>query len=263
MIRVTLCQIPVGAGELTLRQKLSIKKTGADIVCLPEYLLIPPGSTDYSEYARLYEQKVDYLAKLSNDLGTTLIGGTVVSRSGGKMYNTSFVFSNGYRIGSYRKMHPTVNEQKRGISPGSDLSTWKTGGARIGILICADALHPECFEKLADHDTDIIFVPTVSPFRPDDTIEDKIARDEGIFVDGAKRASAYVVKTCGTGSIFGNPLQGRSLVAAPWELLWNVGPDYEQAEVVYSYDLDIDRLRNHRRKNMIRRLVGETADTLL
>ncbi len=258
MIRVAVCQFAIGKGELTLRQKLSIMKTGADMVCLPEYFLIPPGSPDYCNYARLYEQNVDYLAKLSADLGVTLIGGTVVSRSGGKIYNECYTFSGGYRIGSYRKMHPTPSEMSKGIWPGWELSTWRVGDVRI--VICADALQIKTFERLGEHNVDIIFIPTISPFRPDDTIEKKISRDEGIYVAGAQAASAYVVKTCGVGSIFGKPLQGRSLIAAPWKLLWNVQQDYEQSEMIFSCDLDIDELREHRRKKMIGRIISKTVE---
>jgi predicted amidohydrolase len=255
MIRVVLCQLPIGQGRLTLRQKLEILKRGADFVCLPEYFFIPNGSRDYTAYAAEYDHNVQYLAKLSKELNTTLIGGSVVTRSADGMRNTCFVFSRGYRIGSYCKVFPTVGEIEKGIVPGEMFSSWNIDGVRVGVLICADVLHPESFEEMGKQETDIIFIPTTSPYLPDDTIEAKKKRDEGIFVKGAHTARSYVVKICAVGSVFGKGLQGRSLIASPQTLLWNVFPESESGSIIYSYDLDIDYLHQYRRREMIARHV--------
>ena len=257
MIRVVICQVPIRERGLTLEEKLSIMKKGADIVCLPEYFLMPAESTDYSLLASKYEWNIKYLARLSRDLNTTIVGGTVAVRTGDRMYNTCFVFSKGYRIGSYRKVHPTVGEREKGISPGEQYTSWKVNGVRIGVLICADVLHSESFEEMKRQSVDIVFIPITSPYRPLDTVEEKAKRDSEIFVGGAMTAKGYIVKTCTTGSIFGRRLQGRSLVAAPWDLLWNVFPESESRSIIHSYDLDIDRLREYRRSAMIERIVSK------
>jgi len=257
MIRVVICQLPIGQEGLTLRQKLEIIKRGPDFVCLPEYFLMPRDSTDYSRFALAYDRNVEYLAKLSKDLNTTLIGGSIVMKTDSNMCNTSFVHRKGFRIGNYRKVFPTVSEMEKGISPGDTFSSWMIDGARIGILICADVLHPECFEEMEKQQVDIIFVPTTSPFRPDDTLESRKKRDEGIYVRAAQTSKSYIVKTCATGSIFGKKLQGRSLVAAPWGLLWNVFPESESDSIIHTFDLNMDDLIELRRKEMIQRLVAK------
>ncbi len=257
MIRVVICQLPVGQEGLTLRQKLEVIKRGPDLVCLPEYFLLPRESTNYSRHALEYDRNVQYLARLSKDLNTTLIGGSIAMKTNSHMYNTSFVFRKGYRVGSYRKVFPTVGEMEKGIAPGDTFTSWKIDGVRVGILICADVLHPECFEEMAKQRVDIIFVPTTSPYRPDDTAESKKKRDEGIFVRGAEIAKSYIVKSCATGTIFGKKLQGRSLIAAPWGLLWNVFPESESDSVIHSFDLRIDDLAELRRREMIQRLVAK------
>ncbi|MFH1893662.1 MAG: carbon-nitrogen hydrolase family protein [Candidatus Zixiibacteriota bacterium] len=255
MIRIVLCQLPIGNGALTLRHKLEIMKRGADFVCLPEYVFIPPGSKDYSAYAAEYERNILYLAKLSKDLNTTLIGGSIVMRSSKGMHNTSFVFSRGYRIGCYSKVYPTVGEMEKGIMPGKTFSSWNIGGVRVGVLVCADVLHPESFDEMGKQEVDIIFVPTTSPHLPDDTLEAKNKRDEELFVKGAHAARSYVAKTCAVGSIFGKKLQGRSLITSPEKLLWNVFPESESEPIIHSYDLDISNLQQYRRKEMIARHV--------
>lgn len=249
--RVVLCQLPLGQRELTLRQKLEIIKRGGDFVCLPEYFFVPPGASDFNAYAAEYERNVEYLAGLSRDLNVTVIGGSIVMKTPHGLHNSCFVFSRGYRIGSYEKVFPTVGEMEKGISPGESFRSWKIGGIRIGVLLCADVLHPECFDEMERQSADIIFVPTTSPYRPDDTPESKTKRDEGIFVRGAQAAKSYVVKTCATGAIFGKRLQGRSLIASPKGLSWNVFPESENSSLIYSYDLDIESVRSYRRSKLI------------
>lgn len=256
MIRVVICQLPISQGQLTLRQKLAIRRYGADFVCLPEYFLMPPGSVDYSKFASNYDRNIEYLARLSEELQTVLIGGTVVTALRGSYQNTAFVFDNGYRVGTYSKVFPTVGESEKGITAGSAFGSWKVKGVRIGVLICADVLHPESFAEMADRNIDIIFTPTTSPFRLEDTLEEKRKRDQEIFVKGANTAGSFVVKTCATGRMFGKPLQGRSLVAAPWKVLWQVPPDFEHRPLIYSYDLDTASLEKFRRRNLIERIVN-------
>jgi predicted amidohydrolase len=257
MIRVVICQLPVGQEGLTLRQKLDVIKRGPDFVCLPEYFLLPRDSINYSCHALAYDRNVQYLARLSKDLNTTLIGGSIVMKTNSHMYNASFVFRKGYRVGGYRKVFPTVGEMEKGITPGDTFASWMIDGVRVGILICADVLHPECFEEMEKQQVDIIFVPTTSPYRADDTAESKKKRDESIFVRGAEISKSYVVKSCATGTIFGKRLHGRSLIAAPWGLLWNVFPESESDSVIHSFDLNIDNLAEVRRREMIQRLVAK------
>ena len=106
LIRVVLCQLPIGQEGLTLRQKLQIMKQGADFVCLPEYFLMPRESIDYSKFAVAYDRNVQYLAKLSRDLNTTIIGGSIVMKIDNDMYNTSFVFHKGYFPESTKSLQP-------------------------------------------------------------------------------------------------------------------------------------------------------------
>jgi predicted amidohydrolase len=257
IVRVVVCQLPLGQAGLTLRQKLAILRHGGDFVCLPEYFMIPPDSTNYAKFADRYDANIDHLAKLSGDLNATLIAGSIVARSAGKLYNTCFVFSHGYRIGAYQKMFPTVGEMERGISQGSSFASWTIDGIRVGVLLCADVLRPESFDEMGRRQVDVTFAPTISPYKPDDTPEEKQKRDEGIYVRGASNSGSYVVKVCATGCVFGKRLQGRSLVAAPWKLLWGVPSQYESTPIINSVDLDIDRLREHRRRALIERLVTD------
>ena len=52
----------------------------------------------------------------------------------------------------------------------------------------------------------------------------------------------------GPPEIFSRPLQGRSLIAAPWGVLSQVSPTDEQRKRMLVQTLDIDELREFRRK---------------
>jgi predicted amidohydrolase len=57
-----------------------------------------------------------------------------------------------------------------------------------------------------------------------------------------------VIKTCGVGELFSHPLQGRSLVAAPWGIEQRVDISAEQDKRLLSVTLDLHDLRDFRRK---------------
>ena len=157
--------------------------------------------------------------------------------------NLSTVYHHGEIIGEYQKVNPLGREEERGIIPGKDYRVFDIQGVRIGILICADVLNPASFDRMRELGAEIIFAPTISPYRENDTVFEKLNRDTSIFVAGAQSARAYVVKTCGVGTIFGGPLQGRSGVFAPWGVLSRVPPDAEDQKMILTEYLDIDEIR--------------------
>jgi len=257
LINVVLCQLKIGAG-ISLAEKIHIFKRKPDLLCLPEYFLMPENSTGYSLFASRYQDNLKNLARLSNELNTTLIGGTIIEKAGEDKYNTSYVFKRGEKIASYRKCHPTENELRMGIRPGNRSIVFSVNGIRVGILICADTLNHGCFQKMKKVNADIIFVPTVSPLREDDSPAKKAKRDREIFVEGAKTAGAYIVKTCGIGSIFNHKLNGRSLVASPWGILWQISPPHEQLPYIHNMLLDIDELREFKHAAIISEVLNNS-----
>jgi predicted amidohydrolase len=160
--------------------------------------------------------------------------------------NMSTVYHKGEIVGEYQKVNPLGREEERGIVPGREYRVFDVGGVRIGILICADVLNPVSFSEMNRLGAEIIFAPTVSPFLEKDTVFEKARRDAEIYVAGAQTARAFIVKTCGVGTIFGHPLQGRSAIFAPWGILSRVPPDGEQQKRILTEYLDIDEIREFR-----------------
>ncbi len=216
-----------------------------DFVCLPEYCLIPLAAQSQLDTARDLKKNLETLAELSVRLDTVLIGGSLVEEENGKYYNVSSIFDRGRIAGKYRKVNLYRREAGKGISTGNRYEVFEIGGVRVSLLICADVLFPESYRRLAELNHDIIFVPTTSPYRAEDSVESKEKRDRDYFLAGAKTVSAYVAKCCAVGSLLGGRLQGRSLIAAPWGILKRVPFEDENREQVLTAELDLAELKKH------------------
>lgn len=219
-----------------------------DLCALPEYSTVRSGERSQSETVSHFGDDLQMLGDLARELDTVLAAGTVVEPASAGVFNTAPLFDRGLLRGVYRKVHPTEREQLNGVVPGEGYRVLAAGGVRVGTLICADVLHPDSFARLGEGKPDIVVVPTTSPLRPGEPLTEKERRDQEIFVAGARRAGAFVVKACACGSVYGGPLQGRSLIAAPWgEVLARVPPEREREELLLTADLDLDRLWEWRR----------------
>ena len=217
---------------------------GFDFVCLPEYCFVPLDARSQLDTAEDLEKNLGILAELSLRLDTVLIGGSVVEKEGGKFYNAGHIFDRGKPAGKYRKVNLYRREAGKGLSAGNRYEVFEVRGVHVGLLICADVLFPESYQKLARFNPDIIFVPTTSPYRADDPVEAKEKRDADYFLAGAKTTGAYVAKCCAVGSLLGGRLHGRSLVAAPWGILKRVPFEEEDKELVLTAELDLEKLKS-------------------
>jgi predicted amidohydrolase len=245
--KITIIQSRTGR-RLARDEVLLVFKQRPDFVVLPEYYNVDPANRDPAWNASLGHGCHEYCRVLSERLSAVVISGTGIEINDGHFYNSCCVYDRGCIVGRYRKIHPTERECRHGISPGADVGWFEVDGVRFSVLICADVFHPELFAQLRAREPDIVFVPTTSPFRPGETIAEKFARDQNLFVAGARTAGSYVVKCCAVGELWGGSLQGRSLVAAPWGIITRIMPDQEDRERILSVTLDIADLRDFRRK---------------
>ena len=244
-LQVTIVQVAPGTSFARLRTLLADHP--ADLYALPEYLTAAPAETTQAETAEHFRQDMEALESLSRHLGAVVLGGTLIEPVDGGLANVSPCLERGALRGLQRKIHPTPGEHARGIVPGRGLQAAGAAGVRVVTLICADVLHPGSFEEAAAARADIVFVPATSPLRPGEDVEDKKRRDRDIFLAGARRARAFVVKACAIGRVYGGALQGRSLVAAPWgEQLARVPFHLEDRERLLHARLDLSRLRSWR-----------------
>jgi len=259
LVKVVAVQTGIGQ-PLSLEEKICIFKQRPDFVCLPEYYLLDDSVVDYRRAALRKQESLEYLERLSDELSTCLIGGTVVEAEDEKLYNSCYVFNRGLALGRYRKRFPVHSELEQGISPGNENLVFDFEGVKVAIMICSDVFHTEFFTELAEAAVDLTFVPTTSLFRPDDSLSKKKHRDKKYYVYGSRISGSYITKVCAVGAIFGRPLQGRSLVAAPWGIMKRIDSLGESQKRILSATLDISELREFRSKlRLLRAAIDDTS----
>lgn len=245
LVNVALVQHSAGR-DLDLDLTLHLLRKRPDFVCFPEYWAADP---DPDTQARLLarQREIDQrMQRLSSLLACVVIGGSRLVASGDEIFNAAPIFDSGRVVGDYAKVHPTAGERARGVRPGPGPGIYRLGGINVGVAICADSLAPGYFRRYANFGVDLLFVPNASPLRAGESTAEKFARDQNIFVHGARESGAYVIKVCSVGSIFGVKLQGRSLVAAPWGVLHRVAPESEDRPQVLVVTLSMVELKEFR-----------------
>ncbi|XP_026850801.1 omega-amidase NIT2-A isoform X3 [Drosophila persimilis] len=166
-LTLALLQLPVGADvSLNVRRavegirQLKAENPELQLAILPESFNAPYGVEYFAKYAESVPDGATCraLSRLAMQLGLYIIGGSIVERDAGKLYNTCTVWApNGSLIGRHRKIHLfTMNiEAAHGggvqfdegavLTAGSELTVVKIGQHKVGIGIC----HDKRFEELA------------------------------------------------------------------------------------------------------------------
>ncbi len=238
-LTITALQKRIGS-HIPITEFDRLHDQGVDLVCFPEYFFLPDGTRNQLDSAGKRQVILKLLESYSRRLAGIVVGGSLVEAEGGHFYNTCHVFDGGRPVGWYRKLHPTRHERELGITPGEQYKTFEVRGFKLGVLICADVLHPDSFQELAKLQPDLIAIPTVSPLLNDDTVERKYLRDRDLFEAGAKTAKAVVLKACGVGPLMGQPLQGRSLICSPQRIIARINPRAESLEAELTAVVDLD-----------------------
>jgi predicted amidohydrolase len=237
-IRIALYQ---GRPGLGLPEDIAskIQKTGLDILCLPEYFMVRPDEPSILLSADKHDQHLNYLENLSLKLGCAVTGATLLKKTNANYKNVCYFINDSEVIGYYEKIHPFKNEGKGKIIAGHEYKAIRFGDFRVGLLICADVLFPWSFANIRGLRPDLIIIPTTSPYRAGESVRVKYARDQRLFVEGAKRAGCPVIKVSSVGKVACKMVQGRSLVATPDGIIFRVPPQDETRPVLRITDLDL------------------------
>ncbi len=134
IVNVAVLQYPLGR-PITLEDKLLILRHRPDFVCLPEYCFVGPDCRGIEEAARATRENVATIEKLSIDLATTVIGGSIIIKTDGGYANTAMIFSRGRLVGSHQKVNLYGNEPRRGIVPGRKIVTFVIDEVLI-VFVC-------------------------------------------------------------------------------------------------------------------------------
>jgi len=237
-IRVILYQKSLGI-PITRSDINEMKEFSPHFVCFPEYFFVNQRLNNHGQSVHNQNLQIKRIKLLSKELNTVVVGGTMPELADGVMYNTSYIFQNGVESGFYRKKNLFFAEVGK-ITPGNALKTFSAYGFTFGVLICADVFHDESFLYMKEHNAKIIFSPTFSLIKPDESNEEKFKRDNDIYVRGAGIADSVIVKVCGVKSEYKNFLQARSLIADKNEVLYRVRPEEEHTQLIIKREINLD-----------------------
>ena len=82
----------------------------------------------------------------------------------GYPYNASILIGrDGSIVGSYYKVHPTINEIESGIVPGDKYNVFDTDFGKIGFAICFDLNFKDVIEGLKTKDVELVFFSSMYP----------------------------------------------------------------------------------------------------
>ncbi len=173
--KIAICQMNIATNKRINLQKAEsmIRKAfsdnGSDIVVLPEMFNCP---YDYNYFSRFSEtstgETTSMLSGIAKELNIYIIGGSIPEKDEDRIYNTSFVFGkNGKMVARHRKIHLfDINiknsisfKESRFITPGEDITVFKTDICTIGLAICYDMRFPELIRKMTLMGAELIIVP--------------------------------------------------------------------------------------------------------
>lgn len=160
----------IGNKELNLKKvehfikKFENKKL--DLVVLPEFFSTGISHDAFENHPE-DENGGETIAKIkefAKKYNTNIVAGTVIEKSGDKLYNTMFVVNRcGETVAKYRKIHlynyMGGNEGEL-ITPGDEIVTAELDFAKLGLGVCFDIRYPMHYNKLIKENVDIIVLPT-------------------------------------------------------------------------------------------------------
>lgn len=141
----------------------------ADLVVLPEMFNCPYDNSFFENYAEEYpDTTTKLLSKLAEKHSIYIVGGSIVEKHGGNIYNTSYTFDRkGKLINKYRKMHLFDIDIEDGITfkesdslgYGNSTTVFETEFCKIGVAICYDMRFPELMRLMSIKGAEVIIVP--------------------------------------------------------------------------------------------------------
>lgn len=137
----------------------------AELICLPELFTTGFAKENLAELAEEIPGKTT--KKLANlaAKNSIHIAGSILEKSGEKIYNAGVLVSPEGIVGKHRKTHLFLEEAAR-LAAGTEYVTTDTRLGKIGLLVCYDAIFPEAVRAVSLHDCDVVLLPAnwMNPF---------------------------------------------------------------------------------------------------
>ncbi len=230
---------------------IEAKKSGAQMVLLPEYFAIMPlneqDKTDCVE--KHLDGKVQrFLASLANQYSLWIIGGThpLESDTSQRPYGRCYVFNpNGECVCWYDKIHlfdVNVNDKKGSYQEskynkaGDKLVSFATPWGKVGLAVCYDLRFPELFRELTLQGVQLFLIPAAFTYATGKVHWEILLKARAI-----ENLCFVVASAQGGTHQNGRETWGHSCIISPWgESLSSLA----FGEAVATYTLDF----NHQQK---------------
>lgn len=147
-LQVRLAVLPAHTSFLLCAARGCLGETGD---FSDSYKLFMQESTRWNEeYLRLH-------SSLARENALYLVAGTTVEEAGGVFYHTSYCFGpDGEVRGWQRQTHLSREERALGLVRGEELRLFDLEGMKMGLIVGADALHPEVGRIFALEGADLV-----------------------------------------------------------------------------------------------------------
>lgn len=238
----------IGKKDVNLRkveyfiEKNSDKKL--DLVVLPEFFST---GIDHESFINSPEDEtggetIKFISELAKKYKTNIVAGSVIEKSRGKLYNTSFVVNrDGKILDKYRKIHlfnyMGGSEGSR-VTAGDKQVVVELDFAKVGLGICYDIRYPLHYKNLVKSGAEIVVLPTawlVSDEIFNDKAALKNAQDVWVAINRTRAFDNLIyVVSCNQWS---NGCIGKSLIVAPTA---EVLSDAENNQGGFFADIDLN-----------------------
>ena len=205
---------------------------GVDTLVLPETWNL--GFFPRERLAELAEtpagESKKLLAELAKEYGVNIVGGSLVTRRGNRIYNRALVIGrDGKEIASYDKIHLfSPSGEQDYFTAGSQACTFELDGIPAGLITCYDLRFAELVRSLALRGIKILFVPAAWP-------HPRLSHWQILNRARAIENQMYVVCVNGCGVADDLNFCGHSMVIDP---LGEILAEAEEAEEVLTAEVD-------------------------
>jgi len=233
-LTVTLVQSSAGvdpARNLAALDRMLAGVARTDLIVLPEVFALRGNTRDFRDSAQPIRRHpiVDWLRAAAQCKRAWCLGGSVMERAGGKIYNTSVLVDPAGRVhATYRKIHlfeahlpdGKVVRESDAYTAGDTPVITTIKGWRCGLAICYDLRFPELFRRYAAAAAHLLLIPSNFTQRTGIAHWRTLVRARAI----ENQAFVLAVNQCGTNARTRIRSYGHSMAVGPWgELLCNCG----------------------------------------
>lgn len=217
-----------------------------DIICLPEIYPFVNNEERNISLKKKVEISSFIVEEMSEYSRTNqcYIVCPLYTTEGDNIYNAAVIIDRvGRKIGEYRKIHTTLDEMSKGVSPGAfDQPLINTDFGKIGIQICFDIEYEDGWKHLRNKGADIIFWP--SAFSGGQMVSTKAWENRCVMVSSAWKDSSRIYDITGdviaeTGRWNMNFISGKVNLEKAFLHTWPSVTQFEDILIKYGNKINI------------------------